>query len=224
MPNATTTTMTAAQQPQTDADVSEVLRSFYQDQLPTMALRTGLTDKNGQNISCNYSMLQKSLFVDYDADGQKEIVLLYDVSELTGEKNRDVIVFMDEKDGAPVVVTTESGSYGASGDEETSILSKYNGRVCKVRFIHNGNYEAVLIQYFTDGAWQTGVTAYHHLSDHDGVQLEADSCYIDHSGGDLYLGVTGQISYGKEKFLNFRTVNDNYINLITALLAETLLP
>ena len=68
------------------------------------------------------------------------------------------------------------------------------------------------------------MTAYRHISDHDGVKLENDSCYIDHSGGDLFNAVTGKKYYSREKFLNFRTVNDNYNNLITALLAETLLP
>ncbi len=215
---------TAVQKPQIDADVGAVLRSFYQDQLPSMALRTGLKDAQGEEIRCDYSMLQKSAFADYDADGEKEIVLLYDVSELTGERNRDVIVFLDEKDGAPVVVSSESGAYGASKDGETYILSRYNSRVCKVCFINKASYEAVLIEMFEDGAWKTTVTAYRHISDHDGVKLENDSCYIDHSGGDLYAAVTGKKYYSKEKFLNFRTVNDNYNNLITALLAETLLP
>ena len=52
----------------------------------------------------------------------------------------------------------------------------------------------------------------------------ADSCYIDHAGGELFDAATGKTYYSKEKFLNFRTVNDNYNNLITALLADTLLP
>lgn len=212
------------QKPQIDPDVSAVLRSFYQDQLPSMALRTGLKDAQGTEIACDFSMLQKAVFVDYDADGEKEIVLLYDVSERTGERNRDVIVFLDEKDGQPIVVGSESGAYGASKDGETYILSRYNGRICKVCFLNRSSYEAALIQYFEDGAWKTSVTAYRHISDHDGVKLENDSCYIDHSGGDLFDAVSGKKVYSKEKYLNFRTVNDNYNNLITALLAETLLP
>jgi hypothetical protein len=131
---------------------------------------------------------------------------------------------LDEKDGAPVVIGSESGAYGASKDGETYILSRYNARVCKVRFINKASYEAALIETFEDGAWKRSVTAYRHISDHDGVKLENDSCYIDHSGGDLFDAVTGKKYYSKEKFLNFRTVNDNYNNLITALLAETLLP
>lgn len=225
--NQTTTaaqTTAAPQKPQIDPDVSDVLRSFYQDQLPSMALRTGIKDAQGEEIRCDYSMLQKSAFADYDADGEKEIVLLYDVSERTGERNRDVIVFMDEKDGEPVLVSSESGAYGASKDNETYILTRYNGRVCKVCFLNKDSYETVLIQTFEKDAWKTSVTAYHHITDHDGVKLESDSCYIDHSGGDLYEAVTGKKFYSKEKFLNFRTVNDNYNNLITALLAETLLP
>ncbi len=223
-PVPVTSTTAAPQKPQIDPEVSAVLRSFYQDQLPSMVLRTGLKDGNDAEISCSYSMLQKSAFVDYDDDGEKEIVLLYDVSQQTGDKNRDVIVFMDEKDGSAVVVGSESGSYGASKDGETYILSRYNGRVCKVCFLNKPNYEAVLIQFFEDGAWKTGVTAYRHISDHDGVKLEGDSCYIDHAGGDLFDAVIGKKVYSKEKFLNFRTVNDNYNNLITLLLADTLLP
>ena len=222
-PVASTTTAPQPK-PSVDPDVSDVLRGFYQDQLPSMALRTGLKDEKGEEISCNYSMLQKTAFLDYDADGAKEIVLLYDVSERAGKKNLDVIVFLDEKDGEPVVVSSESGSYGASKDGESYILSRYNGRICKVCFVNRDAYEAVLLQNFEDGAWKTAVTAYHHISDHDGVKLENDSCYIDHSGGDLFDAVTGKKSYSKEKFLNFRTINDNYNNLVTALLADTLLP
>ena len=217
-------TTAAPQKLPIDPDVSAVLRVFYQDQLPTMALRSGLQDSQGEEIRCDISMLQKSAFVDYDNDGEKEIVLLYDVSERTGERNRDIIVFLDEKDDEAVVVGSESGAYGASKDGETYILSRYNSRVCKVRFINKSSYEAVLIDTFEDGAWKTAVTAYRHISDHDGVKLENDSCYIDHSGGDLFNAVTGKKYYSKEKFLNFRTVNDNYNSLITALLADTLLP
>ena len=217
-------TTAAPQKPPIDPDVSAVLRSFYQDQLPSMALRTGLKDTQGEEIRCTFSLLQKSVFVDYDADGEKEVVLLYDVSELTGERNRDVIVFLDEKDGQAFVAASESGAYGASKDGETYILTRYNNRICKVRFVNKNSYEAALIETFEDGAWKTSVTAYRHISDHDGVKLENDSCYIDHSGGDLFNAVTGKKYYSKEKFLNFRTVNDNYNNLITALLAETLLP
>ena len=207
-----------------DPDVSGVLRSFYQKDLPTMALRSGLQDKDGNEIRCDMSMLQKPVFVDFDADGQKEIVLLYDVSDLVGERNRDVVVFVDEKDGAPVVVSSETGSYGASKDNEAYILTRYNSRICKVRFINKDSYEAAVIETFEDGAWKTSVTAYHHITDHDGVKLENDSCYIDHAGGDLLDAVQGKKYYSKEKLVNFRTPNENYNGLITALLAETLLP
>ena len=214
----------AVTRPQIDPEVGEVLRSFYQDQLPSLALRSGVKDQNGEEIRCNFSMLQKSVFVDFDDDGAKEIVLLYDVSEQVGEHNRDVVVFVDEKDGAAVVAASETGSYGASKDGETYILSRYNGRVCKVCFMNKGTYEAVLIQSFENGTWKTDITAYRHISDHDGVKLENDSCYIDHAGGGLYEAVRGKEWYSKEKFLNFRTPNENYNSLITALLAETLLP
>lgn len=222
-PTAAPTTV-APTKPQIDPDVSAVLRSFYQDQLPSMALRTGLQDAQGGEIRCDFSTLQKSAFVDYDADGEKEIVLLYDVSAQTGNRNQHVAVFLNEKDGSAVIDGSESGSFGASKDSETCILSRYNARICKVRFINKSSYEAVLIDYFDDGAWKTSVTAYRHIADHDNVKLESDSCYIDHSGGELYEAVTGKQYYSKEKFLNFRTVNDNYNNLVTALLAETVLP
>lgn len=217
-------TTAAVQKPAVDADVSDVLRSFYQDQLPSLVLHTGLKDSSGSEILCSYSMLQKSVFVDYDADSAKEIVLLYDVSEQTGERNRNVVIFMDEKDGAAAVAGSEYGIYGASKDDETNILSRYNGAVCKVRFVNRSSYEAVLIDTYEGDGWKTAVTAYRHISDHDGVKLENDSCYIDHSGGDLFDAVTGKKNYTKEKFLNFRTINENYDSLITALLAETLLP
>lgn len=210
--------------PQIDPDVSDVLRSFYQNDLPAMALRCGLQDKDGKEIRCDISMLQKSVFVDFDEDGQKEIVLLYDVSARSGVKNRDVIVFVDEQEGAPVVVSSKTGSYGASKDDEAYILTSYNARICNVRFINTASYEAAVIETFENGSWKTDITAYHHITDHDGVKLENDSCYIDHAGGDLLDAVQGKKYYSKEKFVNFRTPNENYNGLITALLAETLLP
>lgn len=214
----------AVQKPAVDPDVSAALRSFYQDQLPSLALHTGLKDAQDEEIVCDYSMLQKAVFADYDADDEKEIVLLYDVSEQTLERNHDVIIFLDEKDGSAFVAGSESGVYGASKDGETYILSRYKGRVCKVHFINKERYEAALIDTYDDGEWKTTLTAYRHISDHDGVRLESDTCYIDYSGGDLYAAVTGKKYYSLEKYLNFRTVNDNYNNLITALLAETMLP
>ncbi|MBR5618624.1 MAG: hypothetical protein IKW76_02710 [Clostridia bacterium] len=217
-------TTAAPKKPQIDPDVSALLRGFYQDQLPSMALRTGLQDASGEEVRCDFSMLQKSAFVDYDGDGEKEIILLYDVSERTGKRNQDVVVFLNEKDGGAVVDGSESGSYGASKDSETYIISRYNSRICKVRFVNKSSYEAVLVDFFENDGWKTSVTAYHHISDHDNVKLEGDSCYIDHSGGELYDAVTGKVYYSKEKFLNFRTVNDNYNNLVTVLLAETVLP
>ena len=219
------TTQPAVSKPAVDADVSDVLRAFYQDQLPTMALKSGVQDSSGNEIRCDFSMLQKSVFADFDADGQKEIVLLYDVSEQTGEKNLDVCVMLDEKDGAPVVVGSHSGSYGATKDSDTTyILTWYNSRVSRVRFINRTAYEAVLIDIFEDGVWKTAVSAYKHVTDHDGVKLENDSCYIDHAGDGLFKAATGQTAYSREKYLNFRTPNENFDGLITSLLAETLLP
>lgn len=220
---ATTAAPTAAQV-MPDAQLSDVLRAFYQNDLPVMALHSGVPDTAGQEILCDNSMLQKTVFVDYDADMQDEIVLLYDVSEKVGVRGRDVIVFVDERDGAPVVACAETGSYGKTSDDETYILTRYNSRVCKVRFINDPSYEAVVVDVFEDGAWKTNMTAYHHISDHDRVSLEKDSCYIDHSGGGLFDAVTGKTTYSKEKFLNFRTPVEHYNELVTALLVDTLLP
>ena len=226
---ATTTTTTAAPvpvetKPPIDPDVSEVLCNFYQNELPALTLRSGLKDTNGEEIRCDLSMVQKSVFVDFDADGSKEIVILYDVSERVGESNLDVVVFVDEQDGKAVIVSSESGSYGASKEDEAYILTRYDSRICKVRFINKETYEVALIEVFEDGAWKTTTTAYRHVSDHDGIKLESDSCYIDHAGGDLFDAVQGKTFYSKEKLVNFRTPNENYNSLITALLAETVLP
>ena len=35
-----------------------------------MALRTGLKDAQGTEIACDFSMLQKAVFADYDADAR----------------------------------------------------------------------------------------------------------------------------------------------------------
>lgn len=216
---------TTAALAQPDPDVSDVLRSFYQNDLPSMALRCGVKDAQGEEIRCTISMLRKTVFADFDADGQKEIILLYDIAELSDNGTANVAVFLDEMDGKPMVVSVEPGTYGASKNGESYILTRYNDSVCKARFIQKDAYEAVLVDVFQNGAWRTSISAYRHISDHGGVRLENDSCYIDHGGSDLYkAAVTGELSFSKEKFLNFRTPNDNYNNLITALLAETMLP
>ena len=207
-----------------DADVSEVLRSFFVNDLPSMALRSGVKDQAGEEIRCDYSMLKKSVFVDFDGDGAKEIVLLFDVSEPTGKRNQSVAVYLDEKDGSPSVVFTESAVFGASSGDEAYILTRYDNRICKVRFVNKSAYQAVLIDTMQGGKWKTILSAYRHSSDHDGVKLENGSCYIDHSGGELYQAAIGKKYYSKEKFLNFRTPADNFDSLVTSLLAETLLP
>ena len=218
------TTKAAVTKPSVDEDVPAVLRTFYQDQLPSMALKSGIQDPNGEEIRCDYSMLKKAVFTDFDSDGVKEIVLQYDVSEKAGKKALDVVVFLDEKDGSPVVAATHFGAYGASSDGETNILTRYNSRICKVRFIKKSSYEVVLIDYFTNGKWSTAITAYKHISDHGKVKLENGSCYVDHAGKDLYKAVTGELYYSKEKYLNYRTPNENYDSMVTSLLADTLLP
>lgn len=207
-----------------DADVSEVLRGFYINDLPNMALRSGIQDSAGEEIRCDYSMLKKSVFVDYDADGQKEIVLLFDVSERTGKRNQSVAVYLDEKDGSASVSSVEAATYGASSGDEAYILTRYDNRICKVRFVNKSSYQAVLIDAMQGGKWTTILSAYRHSSDHDGVRLENGSCYIDHSGGELYQAAIGKKYYSKEKFLNFRTPSENFDSLVTVLLAETLLP
>ncbi|MBQ7542858.1 MAG: hypothetical protein IJT44_11270 [Clostridia bacterium] len=220
----TTKKTTEPSKPYVDADVSDVLRNFYQNELRSSVIRSGVKDANGEEIRCDISMLQKTIFEDFDDDGSKEIVLLYDVSGKDGEHSRNVVVFIDEQDAKPYIASIDTGSFGASKENETSILTRYNSRVCKVRFIYKDAYQAVLIDEFEDGAWQTVLTAYRHISDHDGVKLENDSCYIDHAGGDLYEAVRGKAFYSKEKFLNFRTPIDNYNSLVTTLLSETMLP
>ena len=207
-----------------DTDVSESLRSFFVNDLPSMALRSGVQDQQGAEIRCDYSMLKKSVFVDFDNDGAKEIVLLFDVSEKTGVRNQSVAVYLDEKDGSPSVVLTESAVFGASSGDEAYILTRYNNRICKVRFVNKSAYQAVLIDAIQDGQWKTFLSAYRHMSDHDGVKLENGSCYVDHSGGELYQAAIGKKYYSREKFLNFRTPSDSFDSLVTALLAETLLP
>ena len=207
-----------------DADVSEVLRAFFVNDLPSMALRSGVQDQAGDEIRCDYSMLKKSVFVDFDDDGAKEIVLLFDVSDQTGVRNQSVAVYLDEKDGSPVVVSTESAVYGASSGDEALILTRFDNRICKVRFVNKSAYQAVLIDTMQDGKWKTFLSAYRHTSDHDGVKLESGSCYIDHAGDELYQAAIGKKYYSKEKFLNFRTPADSFDSLVTALLAETLLP
>lgn len=219
-----TTTKPAVTKPAVDADVPQALRSFYLDQLPSMTLKSGIKDPNGTEIRCDYSMLKKTVFTDYDGDGVKEIVLQYDVSAQAEKKALDVVVFLDEKDGAPVVAATHSGAYGASSDGETNILTRYNSRICKVRFIKKDAYEVVLIDYFANGKWTTTTTAYKHIYDHGKVNLENGSCYIDHAGKDLYKAVTGELYYSKEKYLNYRTPKENYDSMVTSLLADTLLP
>ena len=224
-PEVTTTAVPTTDPRQAiDADVSAALRSFFVNDLPSMTLRSGIKDSGGEEIRCDYSMLKKSVFVDFDADGAKEIVLLFDVSARTGKKNDSLAVYLDEKDGTPNVVFTECAVFGASSGGEASILTRYDNRICKVRFINKSEYQAVLIDVMQGGRWATTVSAYRHVSDHDGAKLESGSCYIDHSGGELYQAAVGQTHYSKEKFLNFRTPSDNFDSLVTALLAETLLP
>lgn len=221
---STTAMQATTTKPYIDSDVSEVLRSFYQDQMPSMVLKSGVKDSDGQEIRCDFSMLQKTLCVDFDSDGVKEIVLLYDISEKAGKRNMDVVVFLDEKDGNPYVTSTQTGSYGAALDGETCILTRYNGQICRVRFINKSSYEAVLLDVFQDGAWGTAITAYKHISNHDKVKLESGTCYIDHAGDGLYQSVTGNGVYNREKYLNYKTPIENYNAFITSLLAETLLP
>ena len=225
-PETTTVATTVpVTKPEVDPEVSDVLRVFYQDQLPTMALRSGVQDPQGEEIRCTFAMLQKTVFSDFDSDGQKEIILLYDIGEQAQKRGMNVVVFLDEQNGQPMVVSVEPGTYGASSDGDSHILTRYNDTVCRVRFQRRPAYEAVLIDTYQNGAWKTVVSAYRHISDHDGVKLENDSCYIDHAGGDLYkAAVSRELNYSTEKFLNFRTPNDNYNNLVTALLAETMLP
>ena len=221
-----TTTAAATTDPRQaiDADVSDALRSFFVNDLPSMTLRSGVKDTAGEEIRCDYSMLKKSVFVDFDMDGAKEIVLLFDISERTGNKNESMAVYLDEKDGSPSVVYTECAVFGVSSGDEATVLTRYDNRVCKARFINKAAYQAVLIDDMQGGKWVTTVSAYRHSSDHDGVKLESGSCYIDHSGGELYQAAIGKTHYSKEKFLNFRTPADNFDQLVTTLLAETLLP
>lgn len=208
-----------------DDDVSQTLRDFYINQLPSSVLKgVGVKAEDGSDVQCDYSMLKKSAFLDLDDDGAKEIVLLFDISAQTGKRGQNLAAFIDEKDGQPYVSMTDTASYGASGGEEANILTRYNGRICKVQFYNHSSYEAVLVDAFADGKWTTVLSAYKHIADHDGVKLESGSCYVDHSGGELYQAAIGKVKYSKEKFLNFRTPEDNFNNLVTNLLAETLLP
>ena len=222
---STTAVPTTDARQKIDADVSQTLRDFYLRDLPGMALKgAGVKAEDGTDVQCDYSMLKKSVFVDFDSDGAKEIVLLFDISEQTGKRNQSMAAFVDEKDGQPYVALIEAASYGVSGGDEAYILTRYDNRICKVHFYNTSLYDAVLIDAYADGEWQTILSAYKHLSDHDGVKLENGSCYIDHSGGELFQAAMGKKYYSKEKFLNFRTPEDNFNNLVTNLLAETLLP
>lgn len=221
---STTYAQPAVTTPQLAADVPASLRSFYSDELPNLTFKSGIKALDDSEITCDYSMLKKTVTADYDNDGVKELVLDYDIREKANKRSMDVVVFLDEQNGEPVVAATHTGSYGASSDGETNILSLYNGQVCKVRFIKKSAYEVVLIDYFENGAWTTKVTAYKHISDHDKVKLDHGSCYVDHSGEELYRAAMGEVHYSKEKFLNFRTPDENYNTLITGLLADTMLP
>ena len=221
----TTTAAATTKAPEpVDPQVSDVMRSFQKNDLRAVILRTGLKDKNGEEVRCDFSMLKKAVFADYDNDGAKELVLLYDISEQTGDRGREAAAFVDERDGKAVVAAIEDATYGVSSADEANILTYYDGRVCKAHFINKSAYEAVLIDVFEGGSWKTKVSAYRHIADHDGVKLENGSCYIDHSGDELYRASIGSTYYSKEKFLNFRTPADNFDTLVTNLLAETLLP
>lgn len=211
--------------PQIDEDVPESLKDFYNTTLPTVALKSGVKNaETGEEISCTAAMLQKAAFVDFDADGSKEIVLLYDISEEAGKANMDVAVFLDERDGQPGIVYLNSGSYGISDSEESFILSYNDGRVCLVRVVKYSSCEAVLVQEYGANGWTNVASAYHHISDHDSVNLEEDSYYVDHASGGLFNAVTGKSVYSVEKFRNYRIPAEAYDGLINNFSVSSILP
>ncbi len=222
---STTAPQTTRALPPIDEDVPQSLRSFYQSTLPSMGFKSGVTNpETGAEISCSFDMLQKSAFVDFDSDGVKEIVLLYDISEEAGMANQDVAVFLDERDGQPGVVYIQVDSFGISDSEESYLLSYHNDKICLVRIVKYESCEAVLVQQYGANGWTSVASAYHHISDHDSVQLEEDSYYVDHASGGLFNAVTGNSVYSVEKFRNYRIPQEAYDGLINNFAAMAVLP
>lgn len=211
--------------PQIDDDVPQSLKSFYNSTLPTAVFKSGVKNsETGEEIGCTSSMLQKTAAVDFDSDGVKEIVLLYDISEEAGKANMDVAVFLDERDSQAGVVYVNSGSYGVSDAEESFLLTYNDDRVCLVRIVKYSSCEAVLVQEYRQGGWTKVASAYHHISDHDSVKLENDSYYVDHASGGLFNAVTGNSVYSVEKFRNYRVPTEAYNGLINNFSVMSILP
>ncbi len=211
--------------PKIDDDVPQSLRDFYQSTLPTVAFKSGVKSaETGAEISCTSSMIQKVASVDFDSDGMKELVLLYDISEEAGKANMDVAVFLDDRNGQAGVVYVNSGSYGISDSEESFVLSQNNGRVCLVRVVKYSSCEAVLVQEYGANGWTSVASAYHHISNHDSVKLESDSYYVDHASGGLFNAVTGKSVYNIDKFRNYRIPKEAYDGLVNNFSAMSILP
>ncbi len=211
--------------PGIDDDVPQSLKDFYKSTLPTVALKSGVKNaETGEEISCTSAMIQKVASVDFDSDGIKELVLLYDISEEAGKANMDVAVFLDERNGQAGVVYVNSGSYGISDSEESFVLSQNNGRVCLVRVVKYSSCEAVLVQEYTENGWTSVASAYHHISNHDSVKLESDSYYVDHASGGLFNAVTGKSVYNIDKFRNYRIPKEAYDGLVNNFSAMSILP
>jgi len=212
--------------PQIDDDVPQSLKSFYNSTLPGVVLKSGVKNpETGEEISCTSSMLQKAAFVDFDSDGVKEIVLLYDISEEAGQANMDVAVFLDERDSQAGVVYLHSGAYGISDKGESWLLSyNNNNKVCLVHVVKYDSCEAILVQEYGSGGWTNVSSAYHHISDHDSVKLESDSYYVDTASGGLFNAVTGNSVYSVEKFRNFRMPAEAFDVLINNFSVLSILP